>query len=162
MTTSLTPGATKAIRRVAWPHRQTFATPLKDLDGFVAAILSGIPGLAAGWVIVESIVFDPKHLQELMRRYDVPFEPGHDLTITGDDPVETAALLRAALADWVDFVFIPTPKRSCCTVTTTSSPRSSRTRDRTSIARRPRWTVRSSSAWTTTSGDAPSAHCHRL
>jgi len=29
---------------------------------------------------------------------------------TGDDAIETAALLRAALADWVDFAFIPTPK----------------------------------------------------
>jgi len=29
---------------------------------------------------------------------------------TGDDAIETAALLRAARADWVDFVFIPNPK----------------------------------------------------
>ena len=110
MTTSHTSGAMKAFRRVAWPHRQTYATPLEDLDRFVAAMLSGIRGLTAGRVIVESIVFEPKHLQELMRRYDVPFEPAYDLTITGADPVETAVLLKAALADWVDFAFIPTPK----------------------------------------------------
>lgn len=45
-----------------------------------------------------------------MARYKVAFEPAHDLTITGENPAEAAALLRAALADWVDFVFIPTPK----------------------------------------------------
>jgi len=110
MILSATPGSLKRLRRIPWRFQQTFLTPLKNLNPFVATILSGRKPAEGGTVIIDSVVFDPKHLKALLASHSLPPSFSHEFSMeaTGKDEVES--LLRAALSDSVDFWFIPTPK----------------------------------------------------
>ena len=45
-----------------------------------------------------------------MARHSLPPEYGREWTLTADNTGEVEQLLEAAFSDWVDFLFIPTPK----------------------------------------------------
>jgi hypothetical protein len=110
MTLLKTPGAIKKFGRTPWKFQATFHTPLKQLDLFVAAILDDEGGLEKGTVTIDGVVFDPKNLQRLLAASPLPVELGCDWSISADGMVQIRELLKAALSDWVDFSFIPTPK----------------------------------------------------
>ncbi len=106
MMISEAPGSLKRFRRTAWKFQKTFKTPLKNL----AAIITASEKLQSSQVFVERIVFEAQHLTALLSRYSVTTELRDGLAITATDKEESQALLQAVLSDWVDFVFVPSPK----------------------------------------------------
>ena len=104
-------GALKALRRrAAGSLQRTFATPLKRLPAFVGAILGESAPIRGASAFVESIVFEPKHLRNLLEANGLPKSYGVEWTIAAKGREESAALLESLLADWLDFYFAPEPK----------------------------------------------------
>ncbi len=103
-------GSLKRFRRTSWRFQETFHTPLKNLKPFVGAIAAALDPLSAGCVTINQVVFEPNHLIALLTRHSLPAEYGHDWSVTAEGKQETEALLEAALGDWVDCLFVPTPK----------------------------------------------------
>jgi hypothetical protein len=110
MTLSQSPGSLKRFGRTPWRFQQTFQTPLQNLEPFVTTILSARVPIQTASVIFDQVVFEPKHLLALFTRYALVPEYGHDWCVATTNPQEVKELLRATLSDWVDFLFIPTPK----------------------------------------------------
>ncbi len=108
MTVLPTPGAMKRFRRTPWRFQQTFQTPLADLDRFVSAIISG-PGKVEAGVVTLDQAIDSVNLSALLRT-SPPTALVRDASLTAESPDEVGPLLRAAFSDWVDFLFVPTPK----------------------------------------------------
>jgi hypothetical protein len=109
MKLSDTPSALKQLRKASWNFQQTFKTPLKKLDTFVSSIVSTGASQTA-CITVEQAVFEPKHLIDLLTRYSLPPRYGKGVSVTATGQREIEELLKAAFADWVDFLFIPAPK----------------------------------------------------
>lgn len=105
-----TPGALKRFRKTPWRFQQTFATPLTDLDRFVASILSGVEGIDAAVVTIDGYVFEPKGLALLASQAAPAPDLGRDVSLSTDTRDEVFALLKASFGDWVDFLFIPQPR----------------------------------------------------
>jgi hypothetical protein len=110
MIISESPANLKHFRRTVWKFQKTFKTPLKNLAPFAAAIMTASEPLQSSQVIIEQIIFEPQHLTALLSRYSVAAELRDGLAITAMDKEESQALLQAVLSDWVDFVFVPSPK----------------------------------------------------
>lgn len=108
MNVSLTAGAIKKFKRTPWRFQHTFQTPLKDIDRFVAAILSADESIESGAVVIDQYAFEPKNLKILLGNPTQAL--GHDCSISTAGRDEVRKLLRTTLSDWVDFAFIPSPK----------------------------------------------------
>jgi hypothetical protein len=101
------PGALTHMRVRAGEHQVTFTVPPPRAKQFAEALLGGGAGAAGARLVVDAVVFPPKHLQTAL---------GHDPeawldaeTIIEAEPGEADALLIAALQDWTDFWFVPIP-----------------------------------------------------
>jgi hypothetical protein len=110
MTLSATSGSLKRLRRVPWRFQRTFQTPLRNLQPFVATIISAREDIQGGRITIDSVVFEPKNLNTLLASQSFPPSLQSESSIEAAGHQEVAALLEAALGDWVDFWFIPTPK----------------------------------------------------
>jgi hypothetical protein len=112
MKLSETLNASKLVRKASWKFQQTFQTPLKNLEPFVASIVSAAKPQSA-CLAVDQIVFEPEHLTSLLKRYSLPGLPPRNAerpSVTAVGKGEVTELLHAAFADWLDFLFVPTPK----------------------------------------------------
>ncbi|MGA3067479.1 MAG: hypothetical protein ABSF29_11605 [Tepidisphaeraceae bacterium] len=115
MTLSETPGSLKRFRQTPWRYQQTFRTPLKNLQPFVAGILSCIQPIQKAIVTFDKVIFEPRNLNALIARKSIaaksrdssPYLHDWSLSCGGEDAAE---LLTVALQDWLDFLFVPTPK----------------------------------------------------
>jgi hypothetical protein len=110
MKLSATSGTLKRLRKVPWRFQQTFLTPLQNLQPFVATIISGREEIQAGTVRVDSVVFEPRNLNQLLTSRSLPPSLQRESSIEVVGHQEVGALLEAALSDWLDFWFIPSPK----------------------------------------------------
>jgi hypothetical protein len=110
MTLSTTSGSLKRLRKVPWRFQQTFLTPLQNLKPFVATIISAREEIQGGTITVDSVVFEPENLNALLTSRSLPPSLHRESSIEVTGHLEVGALLEAALSDWVDFWFIPTPK----------------------------------------------------
>ena len=111
MNASRTPGTLKRFRRTTWKFQQTFQTPLKRLGPFVATIISSsLQPLRGGSLTIDSVIFEPEHLLAVLASHRLPPQPARDTTLTAVGTEETAELLQAALADWIDLLFVPQPR----------------------------------------------------
>jgi len=110
MTLSETPGAVKRFRRSSWRFQETFQTPLKDLQRFVAAIISAHGAIQSGSVVFDSVVFDPKHVIATLTKHSLPITYGRDWELAAVGRGEVAELLESVLSDWIDFIFVPKPR----------------------------------------------------
>jgi hypothetical protein len=63
-----------------------------------------------GTVSTDEVVFEPTHLLQLISRNSIQVEKFRELNIRAEGMREIAELLEAALSDWVDFVFLPSPE----------------------------------------------------
>ena len=97
------------FRATAWLFQQTFKTPLKDLNRFVSTFLAPF-SLERGALSTDEVVFEPKDLLHLLATNSLSVEDYHHLTIQATGQRDIAELLQAALGDWVDFVFVPSPE----------------------------------------------------
>jgi len=111
MNFSITPGVMKKFGRTPWKFQTTFQTPLENLVRFVSTILSVDERIESGIVTIHRIVFEPEKLGALADPGTLSFNLGHDCSIRANGAEEVHALLRTALSDWVDFLFVPTPRR---------------------------------------------------
>src|SRR5262245_17803853 len=66
MTLSESPGSLKRFRRTPWRFQQTFRTPLKKLQPFVATIVSTHEPFQTASITIDEVVFEPKHLMSLL------------------------------------------------------------------------------------------------
>jgi hypothetical protein len=110
MTLTQVPGSLKRFRKTPWRFQKTFQTPLKDLHRFAAAILSSHDPASTGCVTIDQAVFEPKHFIALLAEHSLPAQYGRDWSVTAKGRQEIAELLEATLSDWIDFIFVPTPK----------------------------------------------------
>lgn len=110
MTVANTPGAIKKFKRTPWRFQVTFATPLKQLDAFVSAILGHDGEFESAIVTIDEIVFDAKNLNGLLSANSLSAELSHDYSISVDGKASVRELLKTALSDWIDFAFVPMPK----------------------------------------------------
>jgi hypothetical protein len=101
------PGALTHMRVRAGEHQVTFAVPPARASQFADALLGGGAGAAGARLVVDAVVYPPKHLQTAL---------GHDPeawldaeTVVEAEAGEADALLIAALQDWTDFWFVPIP-----------------------------------------------------
>lgn len=104
----LTPGAIKKFRRTSWRFQTTFHTPLKDLENFVAAILSADDSVEQGVAVIDQIVFEPENLKAIFTSQTQA--PSHNCSIEAGSRPDVHRLLCAMFSGWVDFAFIPSPK----------------------------------------------------
>jgi hypothetical protein len=104
-----TPGSLKRFRRTPWKFRQTFLTPLTNIEPFVSTIISAHAPLEKACVTIDQVVFEPKTLKPFLAQHLISEEVGHDTSLEAIGQQEVEALLRSTLADWIDFMFVPTP-----------------------------------------------------
>jgi hypothetical protein len=107
------PGILNQYRRTTWEFQQTFQTPLKDLARFVDVIMSELPEIQRAQAVFDQVVFEPRYeLVPLYAKYSLPQKwHGDDLIIEAQGATEVNELLRAVLSEWIDFLFVPNPKR---------------------------------------------------
>lgn len=101
-------GALKHMRVRAGEHQATFAVPPARASQFASALLDAGVGAAGARLVVDSVVFPPKHLQTALSNDDDQAWLDAE-TVIEAEPGEAAALLTAALQDWTDFWFVPIP-----------------------------------------------------
>jgi hypothetical protein len=110
MILSATSGSLKRLRKVPWRFQQTFATPLRSLQPFVATILAAREQILGGTVTIDAVVFEPRNLNTLLASRSLPPCLASESSIEAAGFPEVEALLEAALSDSVDFWFVPRPK----------------------------------------------------
>jgi hypothetical protein len=97
--------------------QETFRTPKDDQHRFVRAILSALEPSEAVIRTIDEIVFEPVRLNTLLARLGIPAlrmgntSSMHDCSIElwGQEDVQN--VLECALADAVNFAFVPRPRR---------------------------------------------------
>jgi len=55
-------------------------------------------------------VFEPKSLIATLAKYSLSAKACRDWSLQATGRDEVAEILQAALSDWIDFAFVPTPK----------------------------------------------------
>lgn len=110
MTVANVAGSMKRFRRTPWRFQATFSTPLRNLGDFTSTILSSLGEVREGIVSIDSVVFEPRHMIDLLHRNGLAEELVRDRCVTAVGTREVSDLLEAALGDWVDFAFVPSPK----------------------------------------------------
>lgn len=102
------PGALQHMRVRAGEYQATFAVPPARATQFASALLGAGAGAAGARLVVDAVVFPPKHLHTALGHDDA--EAWLDAeTVVEAEPGEAEALLIAALQDWTDFWFVPIP-----------------------------------------------------
>ena len=99
----------KRFRAAPWPFQQTFTTPYDDLNRFVSTFLATF-SLEKGALSTDQGVFEPENLLRLLASKSLSVENYYDLKIQATGQLEIANLLQAALGDYIDFVFVPSPE----------------------------------------------------
>ncbi len=100
----------KEHAKIPWRFQRTFRTPLHDLDRFVSTIISAEAYLDESYIVLDQIVLEPKHLVRLLASHLLPTALQRGWAVTAKGKEECHELLKAALSDWVDFWYVPTPR----------------------------------------------------
>ena len=103
------PGEIAQFRAEPWPFQQTFKTPLKELHRFVSIFLTPF-SFAEGVVSTGEVVFEPKNILHLLANNSLSVEDHYHFMIRAVGQQAIVDLLEATLADWIDFVFLPSPQ----------------------------------------------------
>jgi hypothetical protein len=101
-------GALQHMRVRAGEHQVTFAVPPARATQFASAVLGAGTAAAGARLVVDAVVFPPKHLQTALGNGDTEAWVDAE-TVIEAGPGEADALLIAALQDWTDFWFVPIP-----------------------------------------------------
>lgn len=110
MKAELVPGARKACRRAAGQYQRTFVTPLSRAQLLSKLVLESAASTRSGLFYIETDVFTTERLEELLAENEISADRVEGLSITAEDRSECQSVLDAALADSVDFYFVPEPK----------------------------------------------------
>jgi|SRR5262249_9647243 len=109
MTLSESPALLKKFRKTPWKFQQTFITPHRNLQHFVAEVVSTCLPCQSGCLTLDQVIFEPTNLISLLNSHSIPPQYGHGWSITAEGKHEIEAVLYAAFRDTVDFVFVPKP-----------------------------------------------------
>src|SRR5262245_40761002 len=101
----------KQFKRNPWPFQTTFVTPLKDLERFVSTFAGVHQPIERGSVTIDGYIFEPTTLNAILANQSVSEQITHGWVVEAEGQEEVETLLRATLADGIDFLFIPSPKR---------------------------------------------------
>lgn len=101
--------AVKRFRTSPFRFQKTFKAPLKRLPSFLNAIVSTSKAQTAT-VTIQEVVFEPKHWIAFLTRYSLSPRYGKGVSVTAEGQHEILEMLEATFADWIDFLFAPTPK----------------------------------------------------
>jgi hypothetical protein len=93
-----------------WKFQQTFETPLKSLQSFVATIVSSGEPLRHGSLTIDQVVFEPRDLSAMLAKYSIPPKCERGLCLTAAGRKEVEELLGVVLGEWIDFLFVPDPQ----------------------------------------------------
>jgi hypothetical protein len=85
-----------------WNEPSTFCHPSPKI--------SAREQIQIGTITIDSVVFEPKNLNALLASQSLPPSLQRESSIGAAGCEDVGVLLRAALSDWIDFWFIPTPK----------------------------------------------------
>lgn len=110
MRAELVPGARKACRRAAGQYQRTFVAPLSRRQLLSKIVLDTAASTRSGLFYIETDVFATTRLEEVLVQSELSADRVEGLSITAEDRSECQSLLDAALADSVDFYFVPEPK----------------------------------------------------
>ncbi len=91
-------------------HQITYRTPLEQLPAFVDALFSPFSPLLSATLVVRTSVFAPKALAALLAAHNLDSDLALGQGIRATSSAEARALLIAALSDWADFWYVPSPK----------------------------------------------------
>src|SRR6516165_8723205 len=105
MTLSETSGSLKRLRKVPWRFQRTFQSPLRNLQPFVATIISAREQITGASLTIDSVVFEPENLNALLSSRSLPPSLQRESSIEASGHDEVGRLLQAALSDSVDFWF---------------------------------------------------------
>jgi hypothetical protein len=97
------------FRSAPFQLQSTFKTPLKELQRFVATFLAPFR-LQGGILSTDEVVFEPKNLKRELANSTGQNDDWYRLNIRAQGQHDVERLLQAALGDWVDFAFLPTPE----------------------------------------------------
>jgi hypothetical protein len=100
----------KQLGKTPWKFQRTLRTPVRNLQPFVSTILSSAPALQTASVTIEQAVFEPKKLIEVLTGHLLPLQYKKGTSVVAEGEQEFEELLRAALSDCMDFLFVPAPK----------------------------------------------------
>jgi hypothetical protein len=103
-----TPGATKKVRQKAGGVQVTFWVTRDGAPAFAAALLSGDPPCDRAELVVQGVSGALYHLGPLIAHPPLVSLP-RDTTISATGLEVSTTLLAAAMADYVDFWFVPKP-----------------------------------------------------
>jgi hypothetical protein len=103
------PGEIAQFRAEPWAFQQTFKTPLKELNRFVSIFLSPF-SFAEGVLSTDEMVFEAKNTLHLLGNNSLSVEDQYHLVIKAVGQQAIVDLLEATLADWIDFLFLPSPQ----------------------------------------------------
>lgn len=104
------PSAPKQIRSLGWKFQKTFQTPLEQLHPFVDVIVSvGAPKSAR--ITIAQALFEPKEWLSVLARYSLEPRYGSGIAVNCSGGREIRELLAATFGGWVDFAYVPSPKR---------------------------------------------------
>ena len=98
-------------------HQETFCTPKDGPQLFVRAFLSGLQPVQTGILTIDEIIFEASRLNALLARQSIPAlrtdntRSMHDWSIECSGKEDVENVLACALADAVEFAFVPMPKR---------------------------------------------------
>ena len=67
--------------------------------------------LETGIMTIDEYVFEPKTLNAFLADRSICETITHAVSLEAESKQAFEALLRVTLADWIDFLFIPSPKR---------------------------------------------------
>jgi hypothetical protein len=73
MEVSDTPSVLKQFRRTPWKFQRTFKTPLKNLQPFVATIVSAGQSFKTARITIDQAIFEPKHWRNTAQQSFVRF-----------------------------------------------------------------------------------------
>jgi hypothetical protein len=92
-----------------WQFQLTFKTPLRDLSRFVSTFLAAF-SLERAAFSTDLVVFEPENLLKLFAGESLQPENCWNFNLPVEGQRGVLELLEAALGDWVDFSFVPTPE----------------------------------------------------
>lgn len=101
--------ALEEFRANPWEFQLTFETPLAKLEPFVKAIFSELSASKKVSVTIDLVVFEPRHLIELLTNHSIAPRYERGLCLTTTNRSESEELLRVMLSEWIDFLFVPEP-----------------------------------------------------
>jgi len=100
----------KQLGKTPWKFQRTLRTPVKNIPPFVSTILASVPSLRTARVTIEAAVFEPKHLLDVLTRHSLLRQYSKGTSVLAEGQQEIEELVRAVFSDWIDFLFVPTPK----------------------------------------------------